>query len=92
MPGLLICTPLPDLIVVESEPGALRDSFAQGDASGVLHLATTALEEDLDAPMAWAREWGRLFLARVCQTRDPQKAELPDACLLYTSPSPRDRG
>ena len=95
MPGLLICTPLPDLIVVESEPGALRDSFAQGDASGLLHLATAALEEeDLDAPMAWAREWGRLFLARVCQTRDPQKAELPDAPqrMAYLSTVPPMRG
>ena len=25
----------------------------------------------LDTPLAWAREWGRQFVARLCQTRDP---------------------
>ena len=45
----------------------------------MLHLATAALKAELGSPFAWAREWGRQFLARLCQTRDPQSAEPPDA-------------
>ena len=79
MPPTLHCTPEPRLCTDADAPPATRAAFAQSDAHGVLHLATTALKDDLDAPLAWARELGRQFLARVCQTRDPQTAEAPDA-------------
>lgn len=43
----------------------------------MLALATEHLSRDLPAPAAWARELGRQFLARLCQTRDPEKVEEP---------------
>ncbi|MBX7211222.1 MAG: DEAD/DEAH box helicase [Verrucomicrobiaceae bacterium] len=79
MPSTLHCTPEPRLCTDAETTPATHSAFAQSDAHGILHLATAALKEDLDAPLAWAREWGRQFLARVCQTRDPNSAEPPDA-------------
>ena len=79
MSPTLHCTPEPRLVADADTPQPICDAFARSDAAGVLHLATVALKDDLDAPLAWAREWGRLFLGRVCQTRDPAAAEVPDA-------------
>ena len=77
--GVLGCTPEPRLTVGERAGRGLAAAFAGGDAGGVLHLATVALREELDAPLAWAREWGRLFFARLCQTRDPAAVDAPAA-------------
>ena len=77
----LFCTPEPRLSVSEHAPRALAEAFTEGDAAGLLHLATRALKDDLDAPLAWAREWGRRFFARLCQTRDPATADPPEESL-----------
>jgi superfamily II DNA or RNA helicase len=94
MPDSLFCTPEPRLATEADASLDLREAFAQTDAKGVLLLATAKLEADLDPPAAWAREWGRLFLARVCQTRDPQSATLPDAMqrLAFLASAPPMRG
>lgn len=75
----LHCTPEPRLVCDAAMSPDIQAAFAQGDAHGILHLATAALKTEVDAPLAWAREWGRQFLARVCQTRDAQSAEPPEA-------------
>ncbi len=74
---LLSCAPEPRLCAGELTPRAVADAFAVSDAAGVLHLATAALNDELGPPLAWAREWGRQFFARLCQTRDPATVELP---------------
>jgi superfamily II DNA or RNA helicase len=79
MPPTLHCTPEPRLAADAGAREPICDAFARSDAAGVLHLATAALKDDLDPPLAWAREWGRLFLVRVCQTRDPASVAAPDA-------------
>ncbi len=73
----LSCTPEPRLCVGREASRAIVSAFAKGEAAGLLHLATAGLKEELDAPLAWLREWGRKFLARLCQTRDPAGVELP---------------
>ena len=94
MPDTLHCTPEPRLAPAADAPRGIAAAFTNGDSAGVLHLATAALKDDLDAPLAWAREWGRQFLARVCQTRDPQNAEAPDAIqrLAFLATVPPIRG
>jgi non-specific serine/threonine protein kinase len=73
----LHCTPEPRLCLDDSSSSELVAAFARSDADGILHLATIALKDGLDAQLAWAREWGRRFVARLCQTRDPATVELP---------------
>ena len=88
------CTPEPRLVVGEQAARALAAAFAESDAAGVLHLATVALKEELDAPLAWAREWGRQFFSRLCQTRDPTTVEPPpaEARLALIAEAPPMRG
>src|SRR5690606_21677708 len=49
---------------------------------------------ELDAPLSWLREWGRQFLARLCQTRDPLSAEPPplEARSAFLAEAPPMRG
>ena len=91
---LLFCTPEPRLCVGEDVPRVLAAAFAKSDASGLLHLATSALKDDIAAPLAWAREWGRQFFARLCQTRDPATVEPPDvlARTAFLAEAPPLRG
>jgi superfamily II DNA or RNA helicase len=43
-------------------------AFALGPAHGLLHLATTELQSSLPAPFAFAREFARSYLTRLCQS------------------------
>ena len=90
---LIFCTPEPRLRPGESAPRAIANAF-QSEGAGVLHLATMALKEELDAPLSWTREWGRQFLARLCQTRDPLTVEPPpvEARGSYLAEAPPMRG
>ena len=94
MPDSLFCTPEPRLAVEESAAPELKAAFAKSDAAGLMELATAKLEAELDPPNAWAREWGRMFFARLCQTRDPKSATPPDAMqrLAFLSTAPPMRG
>jgi len=76
----LFCTPEPRLAAGDAAGRAVVAAFADGDARGVLHLAGAGLREELPPALAWAREWGRRFLASLCQHRDP--ATLPPASVL----------
>jgi len=52
-------------------------AFSDGLAHGLLHLATTELQSTLVAPFAYARDFARLYLTRLCQTpADPQSGVL----------------
>ena len=88
------CTPVPRLVTWERASRAIAAAFAQSDAAGLLHLATVALKDELDAPLAWARAWGRQFFARLCQTRDPAATEPPpaEARLALLAEAPPMRG
>jgi non-specific serine/threonine protein kinase len=90
----LTCTPEPRLHFGGESPRALAAAFAESDAAGLLHLATVALQDDLDPSLAWARAWGRQFLARLCQTRDAAAAEPPpaEARLALIAEAPPMRG
>ena len=66
-PESLHCTPEPRLVFPH-----------ESETAGLLHLASTSAKDELDPPSAWAREWPRRFIARLCQTRDPATVELPD--------------
>jgi SNF2 family DNA or RNA helicase len=43
-------------------------AFADGTAHGLLHLATTELQSALPPTFGFARDFGRLYLTRLCQT------------------------
>jgi len=57
-----------------SEPRIER-AFAQGEAAGLLHLATTELQSPLPSSFSFAREIGRSYLTRLCHTPAAEVAE-----------------
>src|SRR5436190_3657974 len=53
-------------------------AFARGAAPGLLHLATTEHQSSLPPPLAFAREFARAYLTRLCQTPEHERgAALP---------------
>ena len=46
----------------------IHAAFADSAARGLLHLATTELQSSLPPPFAYARDFARLYLTRLCQT------------------------
>src|SRR5688572_3309140 len=90
----LFCTPEPRLYAGDGASKGISAAFEAGDAHGILYLATTAPESELDAPLNWAREWGRQFVARLCQTRDPKAAAAPgeEVQTEFASEAPPMRG
>src|SRR5262245_3203702 len=62
-------------------------AFCDGSAQGLLHLATTELQSSLAAPFAFARDFARLYLTRLCQIQvDTQSDVIPP----IATPSPSD--
>lgn len=52
--------------------------FTQGQSQGLLHLATHQLQSNLPPPFAFARDFGCLYLTRLCHTPEIEGAsELP---------------
>src|SRR5262249_32595025 len=43
-------------------------TFSESTACGLLHLATAALQSSLPVPFAYARDFARLYLTKLCQT------------------------
>src|SRR5438128_3571170 len=57
-------------------------AFAGGTAHGLLHLATTEHNSPLPPPFAFAREFARTYLTRLCQTPEPERhAALPPVAM-----------
>ena len=53
-------------------------AFANGSSRGFLHLATVELQTNLPAEIAFAREFGRAYLTRLCHTPEiAGQAEFP---------------
>jgi SNF2-related domain/SNF2 Helicase protein/Helicase conserved C-terminal domain len=51
----------------------IHTAFADGPARGLLHLATAELQASLTPAFAYARDFARLYLTRLCQTpADPE--------------------
>ncbi|MGC8642392.1 MAG: SNF2 helicase-associated domain-containing protein, partial [Isosphaeraceae bacterium] len=46
----------------------IHAAFAESPARGLLHLATAELESSLPPPFAYARDFARFYLTRLCQT------------------------
>src|SRR5437867_6697239 len=66
-------------------------AFARGATHGFLHLATTEHESPLPPPFAFAREFARTYLTRLCQTPDnehdvPPPAEADLTALVLRAP------
>jgi hypothetical protein len=52
--------------------------FAQNQSQGLLHLATRQLQSNLPPPLAFARDFGSLYLTRLCHMPEIERAsELP---------------
>jgi hypothetical protein len=49
----------------------IASAFAQGTASGLLHLATAELQSSLPAPFDFGRAIGSAYLTRLCQNPAP---------------------
>lgn len=64
----LFCTPARRLFAGDAAPSAVALAFEESEAAGFLRLALAGLKQDLPAPLAWAREWTRQFLTRLCRT------------------------
>ena len=59
----------PDGTAVDGPAGKrIHAAFSEGSARGLLHLATTELQSALPPPFAYARDFARLYLTRLCQT------------------------
>jgi len=64
----------PDGATLDGPAGKrIHAAFTDGSARGLLHLATTELQSSLPLPFAYARDFARLYLTRLCQT--PTDAE-----------------
>ncbi len=48
----------------------IQGAFSDGQARGLLHLATVELQTGLLPPLGFARDFARSFLTRLCQTPD----------------------
>ncbi len=73
--------------VVWPEPAAmarLAEAFAGGSPAGLLHLASRELETPLPPAIAFWRDYGRLYLSRLCHGVVPGTADIPPV------PSPGD--
>ena len=59
----------PNGAVMDGPSGKRIDgAFSEGSSRGLLHLATTELQTSLPPPFAYARDFARLYLTRLCQT------------------------
>jgi hypothetical protein len=59
----------PDGAALDGPAGKrIHAAFTNGSARGLLHLATTELQASLPLPFAYARDFARLYLTRLCQT------------------------
>ncbi len=59
----------PDGTSLDGPAGKRIDvAFTDGSAHGLLHLATTELQTSVPPPFAYARDFARLYLTRLCQT------------------------
>jgi len=59
----------PDGIALDCPAGKrIHAAFTAGSARGLLHLATTELQSSLPPPFAYARDFARLYLTRLCKT------------------------
>jgi superfamily II DNA or RNA helicase len=57
-----------DAPLSESLSKGLARAFAQGSARGLFYLATEESQASLPPPVAFAREFGRTYLTRLCHT------------------------
>lgn len=91
----LVCFPS-GYLAIEGEGETLAVRRWAVDVAGLeagallVALATRGLDLDFPPEMVWAREWGRMFLARLCQTRDPLTVDTPDAvvCAAHAAAAP----
>ena len=79
--GHLHVREVPDQVVAGLD-GAIgkrvHAAFADSPARGLLHLATAELQSSLPAPFAFARDFARLYLTRLCQTpTDGERGTIP---------------
>ncbi len=69
-------------------------AFAAGPAQGLLHLATADLTAKLPPGLSFARDWGRAYLTKLCQTpgvteaTDPPRVPPPDVETRAPPPPP----
>ncbi len=87
----LRCLPSQRLIAT-GLPREADAAWAAGDSHGILALALgDAIEE---AGLLWARDWGRAFLARLCQTREFASASivLPELSAAHLAQLPNILG
>jgi len=63
----LRCTPAGRLMFEAEGARTLRQHWAQSDAVAMLDLALA--DDPGEVTLQWAREWGRSFMARLCQLR-----------------------
>src|SRR5512138_3742203 len=78
MPLALALTPHGRLLVEESDDSfpvleapvsaRITSAFACGTAPGLVHLATVELDTVLPASFSYWRDFGRLYVIRLCQT------------------------
>ena len=62
-----------------------------GDADGIISLVQLRLAEPRDAKLITGRKRDIKLLSRLDVKQGDQVTVLDISCLLYTSPSPRDR-
>jgi hypothetical protein len=69
----------PDSPTLDGSAGKrIHTAFIESSAHGLLHLATTELQASLLPPFAYARDFARLYLTRLCQTPvDSQSGVIP---------------
>ena len=80
---------------VDLEPAAAKriaKAFHKSTAKGLLHLATIELQTTLPADFAFARDFSREYLTRLCHTPDLDSGAAPVATLAAIPPPAEQLG
>ena len=76
-------TPAGESLLDEAAAGRIAGAFAQGQAQGLLHMATRELQTGAPPEFAFARDFACNYLTRLCHTPD-----IPSALELTPVPAP----
>ena len=62
-------TSSPEMAIGEAAERRIAASFQTSEAAGLVHLATVELQTPLPGSLAYAREFAREYLTRLCHTQ-----------------------
>ena len=81
--AVMRCLPDGSLVKEGEWPKALDEAWKLGSANACLELAKAERDAALGEMAIWLRDWGRVFMTRLCQVRDLVGLEKPPEELVF---------